>query len=75
MSELEYLKKKMDSFKARVIDNNNGELYCITCGAEKDLVEDEHNEGVFYCLHCLERAWTHDEMIVEGFEESDGIGD
>jgi len=75
MSELEYLKKKMEDFKSRVIDNSDGELSCITCGSEENLVEDKHNEGVYYCLHCLERAWTHDEMVVEGYEESDGAGD
>jgi len=73
--ELEYLKKKMEGFKKLVVDNSNGELSCITCGSEKNLVEDKHNEEVYYCLECLERAWTHDEMVYEGFEESDVAGD
>ena len=74
-NELEYLKKKMAYFKSKVVNNENGELFCITCGAESNLVEDDHNEEVYYCLECLERAWTHDEMVYEGYEESDVAGD
>ena len=73
--ELEYLKKKMEYFRSKIVNNDDGELFCIKCGAEDELIEDDYNEEVYYCFECLERARTHDEMVYEGFEESDGSSD
>ena len=69
--ELEFFNKKMEEFKKRVIDNKDEEHCCMTCGSTENLVEDQNNEGIYYCLHCLERAWRHDEMVVEGYETTD----
>ena len=73
--ELLYYKEKMKYFKSKIIDNSNEEEVCPLCGSLKDLVEDDHNEGVFYCMECLERSLKHDEMIYEGYEESPDVGD
>jgi len=72
---MSYFNKKMEDFKSRVVNNDDGELYCATCGAEKNLVEDKNNEGIYYCLECLEKSWRHDEMIVMGYETSPEVGD
>ncbi len=72
---LENLKKRMDIAKAQIIDNSDGNFYCMTCGSEEELVEDINNKGIYYCLQCLEKSWRHDEMIYEGFEEAPEVGD
>jgi hypothetical protein len=74
-SELEYLKNKLEIAKSKIVNNDDGDLFCVTCGSELNLVEDKYNEEVYYCLECLEKSWRHDEMIVEGFEESPDVGD
>ena len=73
--ELKFYKEKMKYFKSKIIDNSDGEEFCPICGSEKDLVEDDYNEGVFYCMICLERSLRHDEMIMEGYEDSPDVGD
>ncbi len=73
--KLTFLNKKMAEAEKNVVNNDDGDLYCVTCGEEDNLVEDKYNEEVFYCLVCLEKSWRHDEMIYEGFEEGPDVGD
>ncbi len=36
---------------------------CVYCGATKDLVADDHLEGLYYCPVCLDRHVRHSQQI------------
>ncbi len=73
--EFSYYNKKLKELKERIIDNIDGEKYCFLCNSLENLIEDEFNEEVFYCLECMSRSLKHDEMIINDYEESPDVGD
>jgi hypothetical protein len=46
---------------------------CCTCGAEADLVEDEHVTGLFTCRACLERVAEQNARIRGGLEDEPDV--
>jgi len=49
------------------------EQACYLCGAEEDLVPDEHVEGLWICGPCLERVAAQNELIRRGIEEEPDV--
>jgi hypothetical protein len=49
------------------------ERACYRCGAEEELVADEHVEGFWICRPCLERVEAQNELIRRGLEEEPDV--
>lgn len=46
---------------------------CCFCGAEDELVEDEHVEGLYTCRACLARVAAQNERIRGGLEDEPDV--
>jgi len=49
------------------------ERACCRCGAEEELVEDEHVEDLWICRPCLDRVEAQNELIRRGIEEEPDV--